>query len=189
MPSQKHKYTYINHPHYRLSYEGLKDPTFLDVSVKWPSFGTSNRPEYPWPLESFKRNWFLPGLSLLAWGHLRWQRSLESVVTLMRTTVSPLQINTAEDFRTQRNVFTVKVQWPSCARRQRWLNMSCFYKAELLLPQLRAVGRARASGMKEREASRTPVSRRIQESACARWPPGNPRELARAALWRISLYI
>ncbi len=42
------------------------------------------------------------------------------------------------------------------------------YKAELLLPQLRAVGRARASGMKEREASRTPVSRRIQESSCAR---------------------
>ncbi len=44
----------------------------------------------------------------------------------MRTTVSPLQINTAKDFRTQRNVFTVRVQWPSCARRQRWLNMSCF---------------------------------------------------------------
>lgn len=68
----------------------------------------------------------LPGLSLLAWGHLRWQRSLESVVTLMRTTVSPLQINTPEDSRTQRNVFTVRVQWPSCARRQRWLNTSCF---------------------------------------------------------------
>ncbi len=63
------------------------------------------------------------------------------------------------------------------------------YKAELLLPQLRAVSRARASGMKERETWRTSVSRRIQESACARWPPGNPRELARAAFWRISLYI
>lgn len=42
------------------------------------------------------------------------------------------------------------------------------YKAELLLPKLRAVGRARASGMRDREASWTPVSLRIQESGCVR---------------------
>lgn len=34
------------------------------------------------------------------------------------------------------------------------------YKAELLLPKLRAVGRARASGMKDREASWTPEYKR-----------------------------
>lgn len=61
------------------------------------------------------------------------------------------------------------------------------YKAELRLPELLAVGRAGASGIDEASWTRDPfnTSERLCSARGPRWPPGNPRELARAAFWRI----
>lgn len=135
-------------------------PLSLDIGVKWPSFGTLNRLEYLWPLESDFTGSLSPRFGTLQLTEVSW-------ICCYFDEDSRVTITNKHDGGFSHTVKCLLCQGSVAQLRptSEVIKHELLYKAELLLPKLRAVGRARASGMK---ASWTPVSLWIQESSCVR---------------------